>query len=69
MSVASASFSEQRCRLIVQRLLLVLLLALLVIISTVPAAAAPSDVARFLFPKTVLLTMSDSHGVSKVPAV
>jgi S1-C subfamily serine protease len=62
MSVASASFPEQRCRLIVQRLLPVLLLALLVVISPVPAAAAPSDVARFLFPKTVLLTMSDSHG-------
>ena len=33
MSVASASFPEQRCRLIVQRLLSVLLLALLVIVS------------------------------------
>jgi S1-C subfamily serine protease len=62
VSVASASFPEQRCRLIVQRLLPVLLLALLVVISPVPVTAAPSDVARFLFPKTVLLTMSDSHG-------
>jgi hypothetical protein len=33
MSVASANFPEQRCRLIVQRLLPILLLALLVIIT------------------------------------
>jgi S1-C subfamily serine protease len=52
----------ERCRLIVQHLLPVLLLALLVVISPVAGAAAPADVARFLFPKTVLLTMSDSQG-------